>query len=105
MTVTHRDQQYKPVTVELAKNLADTPESNVDILAGDTVEVEAHNGGAFLKLECQAETGGAVGEIVALRNPVSRQLLRARALGPGKATVDPAPRPALNAQPEQELAP
>jgi flagella basal body P-ring formation protein FlgA len=75
------------------------------ILAGDTVEVEAHNGGAFLKLECQAETGGAVGEIVALRNPVSRQLLRARALGPGKATVDPAPRPALNAQPEQELAP
>ena len=39
VTVTHRDQQNKPVTVELAKNLADTPESNVDILAGDTVVV------------------------------------------------------------------
>lgn len=39
VTVTHREQQDKPVTVELAKNLADTPESNVDILAGDTVVV------------------------------------------------------------------
>ena len=39
VTVTHRDQQDKPVTVQLSKNLGDTPESNIDILAGDTVVV------------------------------------------------------------------
>ena len=75
------------------------------VLMGDAVEVEVHNGGAFLKLDGQAESAGAVGEIVSVRNPSSRQLVRARVLGPGKATLDPAPRAALHAQPEKEIAP
>ena len=39
VTVTHRDQNDKPITVELSKNLADTPESNIVLSPGDTVVV------------------------------------------------------------------
>ena len=39
VTVTHRDEQEKPITGELAKNLTNTPETNIDIMAGDTVVV------------------------------------------------------------------
>jgi flagella basal body P-ring formation protein FlgA len=72
---------------------------------GDPVEVEVHSGGAFLKLDGQAESAGAVGETVSVRNPSSRQIVRARVLGPGRATVDLAPRAALQPQPEKEIAP
>jgi flagella basal body P-ring formation protein FlgA len=75
------------------------------VLIGDAVEVEVHNGGAFLKLDGQAESAGAVGEIVNVRNPSSRQIVRARVLGPGKATVDRAPRAALGGPPEKEIQP
>jgi len=75
------------------------------VLMGDSVEVEVRNGGAFLKLEGQAESAGAVGEIIAVRNPSSRQLIRARVVGPGKATVDPPRHAALDSQPDKEPQP
>ncbi|MGB7762442.1 MAG: flagellar basal body P-ring formation chaperone FlgA [Bryobacteraceae bacterium] len=75
------------------------------VAAGDTVAVEVHNGGAFLKLEGQAESAGAVGEMVTVRNPSSHQLIRARVTGPGKATLDPARRAVPNGQPDKELQP
>jgi flagella basal body P-ring formation protein FlgA len=72
------------------------------VAAGDAVEVEVRNGGALLKLDGTAESAGAVGEIIAVRNPSSRQLIRARVVGSGKATVDPARHPAFDPQPEKE---
>jgi polysaccharide export outer membrane protein len=39
ITVTHRDQLDKPVTVPLSRNVSDNPESNVAILPGDTIIV------------------------------------------------------------------
>jgi len=72
---------------------------------GDAVEVEVHSGGAFLKLDGQAESAGAVGEIVGVRNLSSRQIVRARVLGPGKATMDPSPRAAVASQPDKESQP
>lgn len=39
VTVTHRDQPDKPITVELTKNLSDDPASNIEITPGDTVVV------------------------------------------------------------------
>ncbi len=38
-TITHRNQPDKPLTVALAKNLEDIPQSNVEMLPGDTVVV------------------------------------------------------------------
>ena len=39
VTVTHRNQTDKPVTVPLSRNLTDNPESNVEVFPGDTVIV------------------------------------------------------------------
>ena len=39
VTVTRRDQTEKPVTVQLAKNLSASGESNIDISPGDTIVV------------------------------------------------------------------
>jgi flagella basal body P-ring formation protein FlgA len=75
------------------------------VLMGESVEVEVRNGGAFVKLEGTAESAGAVGEMVSVRNPSSRQLIRARVLGPGKATVDSGRRGAPNGQPDKEPQP
>jgi flagella basal body P-ring formation protein FlgA len=75
------------------------------ILMGATVEVELRNGGAVLKLEGTAESAGAVGEIITVRNPTSRRLFRARVVGPGKATVDPARYVVLDLSSDQELQP
>jgi len=75
------------------------------VLMGDTVEVEVRSGGAFLKMEGQAESAGAVGEIITVRNPSSHQLIRAHVLGPGRATVDPVRHTALDWQPDKEPQP
>ena len=58
---------------------------------GDAVEVEVRNGGALLRMEGTAESAGAVGEMVTVRNPSSRQLIRARVTGPGRVAIDTAP--------------
>src|SRR5579863_5547206 len=39
ITVTHRDQPEKPITVPLSRNISDNPESNIAILPGDTIIV------------------------------------------------------------------
>lgn len=39
ITITHRDQPEKPVTVPLSRNISDNPESNIAILPGDTIIV------------------------------------------------------------------
>jgi len=39
ITVTHRDQLDKPITVPLARNVTDNPESNIAVLPGDTIIV------------------------------------------------------------------
>lgn len=39
ITVTHRDQADKPVTVPLTRNIADSPDSNIEVFPGDTVIV------------------------------------------------------------------
>jgi len=39
VTITHRNQQDKPVVVELARHIADKPESNVPVYPGDTIVV------------------------------------------------------------------
>jgi polysaccharide biosynthesis/export protein len=39
ITVTHRSQPEKPITVPLARNMTDNPDSNVDVFPGDTVIV------------------------------------------------------------------
>jgi polysaccharide biosynthesis/export protein len=39
ITVTHRNQSDKPVTVPLYRNITDNPESNVEVFPGDTVIV------------------------------------------------------------------
>ena len=39
ITVTHREQADKPITVPLSRNVSDNPESNIPILPGDTIIV------------------------------------------------------------------
>jgi polysaccharide export outer membrane protein len=39
VTVTHRNQPDKPINVTLARNPADTPESNIAVYPGDTIAV------------------------------------------------------------------
>jgi len=75
------------------------------VATGDTVEVEVRNGGAVLKLEGKAEGAGAMGEIITVRNPSSRQLIRARVTGAGNAMIDPARHTSLNRPPDQEPQP
>jgi polysaccharide biosynthesis/export protein len=39
ISVTHRSQPDKPITVPIARNLTDNPDSNIDVFPGDTVIV------------------------------------------------------------------
>ena len=39
ITVTHRDQPDKPLTVPLSRNVSDNPQSNIAVLPGDTIIV------------------------------------------------------------------
>jgi polysaccharide biosynthesis/export protein len=39
ITITHRSQTEKPITVPLSRNVADNPESNIPIFPGDTIIV------------------------------------------------------------------
>ena len=60
------------------------------VMNGETVKVAVREGGAQLELEARAESSGAVGEIVYVRNPSSHVRFRARVEGPGKVAVDAA---------------
>jgi polysaccharide export outer membrane protein len=39
VTITHRNQPGKPETIGLSRNLTESPDSNVDVRPGDTIEV------------------------------------------------------------------
>jgi len=39
LTITHPNQPDKPESVHLARNLMDSPETNLDVHPGDTVEL------------------------------------------------------------------
>ncbi|HVX67176.1 MAG TPA: flagella basal body P-ring formation protein FlgA [Bryobacteraceae bacterium] len=55
---------------------------------GSIVAVEVSSGGAVLKLQARAETGGEVGDTVVLRNPATKICFSARVAESGKAIVD-----------------
>lgn len=67
----------RPAELEAAK----------DVVRGDTVQVEVRNGEASLKLEAQAESSGAAGETILVRNPESHKCFRARVEGKGVVSV------------------
>jgi flagella basal body P-ring formation protein FlgA len=58
-----------------------------DVNRGDKVAVEVRCGAARLAFTAQAETGGAAGDEVTLRNPDSKRTFRAQVEGPGRAVV------------------
>lgn len=59
------------------------------ISAGDSVRLETRSGGVRATLQARAVQAAAVGELVRLRHPTQHRLLRARALGPGRARLEP----------------
>lgn len=58
------------------------------VLRGETVKVRVRDGGAQLELEAVAESSGAVGEKVFIRNPNSHQRFAARVEAKGRVAVD-----------------
>ena len=63
-------------------------DSPKEVLRGDTVVVEVSDGRASLTLEAQAESSGATGQSVLVRNPTSGKRFRARVEGKGTVSVD-----------------
>jgi flagella basal body P-ring formation protein FlgA len=57
------------------------------VMRGETVQVEAINGAARLKFEAVAEGSGAVGDIIPIQNPISKQRFPARVESKGKVVV------------------
>jgi flagella basal body P-ring formation protein FlgA len=57
------------------------------VLRGETVQVEAINGAAHLKLEGMAEASGVIGEIISIWNPDSKHRFPARIEAKGKVLV------------------
>jgi len=61
-----------------------------EIMRGETVRVEVRDGGALLEMEGTAEASGAFGEIIGVRNPISKKRFPARVEGKGRVSVDAA---------------
>jgi hypothetical protein len=59
-----------------------------EVERGDMVAVEVTSGGALVKFEARAESGGALGEAVVLRNPATKICFSARVAGKGKVTLN-----------------
>ncbi|HEX8984043.1 MAG TPA: flagella basal body P-ring formation protein FlgA [Bryobacteraceae bacterium] len=59
-----------------------------EVERGAMVDVEVVSGGAVLKFQARAESGGETGETVLLRNLTTKTCFSARVAGSGKATVD-----------------
>jgi flagella basal body P-ring formation protein FlgA len=57
------------------------------VMRGETVEVEAVQGGAHLKLEGIAEGSGSPGDIIPIQNPISKQRFMARVECKGKVVA------------------
>ena len=62
-------------------------EAPKEVMRGDTVRVEVVMGGARLEFEAQAEASGAIGDTIAVLNPVSKKRFPARVDGKGKVSV------------------
>jgi flagella basal body P-ring formation protein FlgA len=62
-----------------------------DVERGDPVRVEASAGSASVELSGRAETGGAVGDTVVVRNPGSGKSFKARVSGKGSVAVGATP--------------
>jgi flagella basal body P-ring formation protein FlgA len=59
-----------------------------DVNRGDPVSIEVFSGAAHLEFVGKAETAGSAGELIAVRNPTSNRIFRARVDGKGKAVVE-----------------
>jgi flagella basal body P-ring formation protein FlgA len=59
-----------------------------DVIRGDIVTVEVHNGPASLKLEAQAEGSGVAGQTILVRNPTSGKSFRVRVEGKGLVSLN-----------------
>ena len=66
-------------------------EPSKDVLFGDTVKVEAVNGGAHLEFEGQAQASGSAGQIIPVLNPASKKRFPARVEGKGRVSVKGTP--------------
>lgn len=62
-------------------------EAPKEVRRGDTVRVTVESGGAQLGFDAQAETSGAVGQSVTVRNPLSSKTFRARVEAKGRVRV------------------
>lgn len=59
-----------------------------DVARGDTVRVDVFGGAAHLEFEGVAESSGATGDMISVRNPTSHKRFRARVAGKGRVSVD-----------------
>lgn len=69
----------------IRRDLLEAPKA---IRQGDIVEVEVRSGLAHLKFEARAEGSGAIGETIAVRNPMSTKRFQARIAAKGKVWID-----------------
>jgi flagella basal body P-ring formation protein FlgA len=60
-----------------------------DVNRGDSVHVEVRSGAAHLEFTAKAETAGRSGDVIAVRNPSSNKIFRARIAGKGQVLVEP----------------
>ena len=67
----------------------ETLEQPTLVRRGDSVRVVVRNGGAQLELDGWAESSGAAGDTVYVRNPDSARRFTARVEGKGRVIVDP----------------
>jgi flagella basal body P-ring formation protein FlgA len=59
-----------------------------EVARGQTVRVDVFGGAAHLEFDGTAESSGAVGEVISVRNPASGKHFRARVAGKARVTVD-----------------
>ncbi len=78
---------WRPIAKDSVISLAGLKPA-MDVNRGDTVEVEIRSGAARLALSAMAEAGGRTGDTIAIRNPINKNLFRARIVGKGKVFLD-----------------
>jgi flagella basal body P-ring formation protein FlgA len=58
------------------------------VARGEALRVDVKSGGALISFAGTAESAGCVGDVVSVRNPSTRRVVRARITGPGRAEVN-----------------
>jgi len=79
----------RPLRAGAAVSLRDVSEPQV-IKSGDVIDVIYEDEGVSLTLQGKAMASAAVGETLAVLNPLSKKVIQAVASGPGQAMVGPA---------------